>query len=244
MQYLFWRLQSKILSVFYLCRRPELYLVVKKSSWNTIYSFPELHEKWEARRTEERARQEAERAERERIAREEAERKAAEEAKRKEEEERLRREQAEEAGEKEEAGDKEEGEEAGEGEEKAKEEGEEGAATATAAPEAEPKDMDTPELQPSGEDLTLGAGPEEEELVLDSDMPPNTPETEEFKNHRTKFDQDFPQLLSVLKGTNNIEPIAVSVEKETDDLNKEVIRRIEGMCVGTGTMYVGYSPQA
>lgn len=200
-----------------------------------ISSFPELHEKWEARRAEERARQEAERAERERIAREEAERKAAEEAKRKEEEERLRRAQAEEAGEGEEAGDKEEGEEAGEGEEKAKEEEEEGAAGAPAA-EAEPKDIETPELQPSGEDLTLGAGPEEEELVLDSDMPPNTPETEEFKNLRTKFDQDFPQLLSVLKGTNNIEPIAVSVEKETDNLNKEVIKRIEGMCVGTGKM--------
>lgn len=198
-----------------------------------ISSFPELHEKWEARRAEERARQEAERAERERKAREEAERKAAEEAKRKEEEERLRREQAEEAGEGEEAGDKEGGEEAGEGEEKAKEE--EGAAAAAAA-EAEPKDTETPELQPSGEDLTLGAGPEEEELVLDSDMPPNTPETEEFKNLRTNFDRDFPQLLSVLKGTNNIEPIAVSVEKETDNLNKEIIRRIEGMCVGTGYM--------
>ena len=65
--------------------------------------------------------------------------------------------------------------------------------------------------------------------MLDSDMPPNTPETEEFKNLRTKFDQDFPQLLSVLKGTNNIEPISVSVEKETDNLNKEVIKRIEGM---------------
>lgn len=199
-----------------------------------ISSFPELHEKWEARRAEERARQEAERAERERKAREEAERKAAEEAKRKEEEERLRREQAEEAGEGEEAGDKEGGEEAGEGEEKAKEE--EGAAAAAAAAEAEPKDTETPELQPSGEDLTLGAGPEEEELVLDSDMPPNTPETEEFKNLRTNFDRDFPQLLSVLKGTNNIEPIAVSVEKETDNLNKEIIRRIEGMCVGTGYM--------
>ena len=47
--------------------------------------FPELHEKWEARRAEERARQEAERAERERKEKEEAERKAAEEAKRKEE---------------------------------------------------------------------------------------------------------------------------------------------------------------
>lgn len=199
-----------------------------------ISSFPELHEKWEARRAEERARQEAERAERERKTREEAERKAAEEAKRKEEEERLRREQAEEAGEGEEAGDKEGGEEAGEGEEKAKEE--EGAAAAAAAAEAEPKDTETPELQPSGEDLTLGAGPEEEELVLDSDMPPNTPETEEFKNLRTNFDRDFPQLLSVLKGTNNIEPIAVSVEKETDNLNKEIIRRIEGMCVGTGYM--------
>lgn len=172
----------------------------------------------------------------ERIAREEAERKAAEEAKRKEEEERLRQEQAEEAGEQEEAGDKEEGEEAGEGEEKAKEEAEEGAAVAVA--EADPKDIDTPELRPSGEDLTLGGGPEEEELVLDSDMPPNTPETEEFKNLRTKFDQDFPQLLSVLKGTNNIEPIAVSVEKETDIVNKEVIKRIEGMCVQTGRMQI------
>ena len=70
-------------------------------------------------------------------------------------------------------------------------------------------------------------------------MPPSTPETEEFKNLRTKFDQDFPQLLSVLKGTNNIEPIAVSVEKETDSLNKEVIKRIEGMHAGTGR--IGYS---
>lgn len=198
-------------------------------------SFPELHEKWEARRAEERARLEAERAERQRIAKEEAERKAAEEAKRKEEEERLRREQAEEAGEGEEAGDKEEGEEAGDGEEKAKEDEDEGAADAAAAAAtvAEPKDTETPEVQPSVDYLTPGAGPEEEELLLGSDIPPNTPETEEFKNLRTKFDQDFPQLLSVLKGSNNIEPIAVSVEKEADSLNKEVIRKIEGMSVGT-----------
>lgn len=200
-----------------------------------VICFPELHEKWEARRAEERARQEAERAERERKAKEEAERKAAEEAKRKEEEERLRREQAEEAGEGEEAGDKEGGEEAGEGkevEEKAKEEEgeeEEGAAAA----EAKLKDVDTPELQPSGEDLSLGGGPEEEELVLDTDMPPNTPETEEFRNNRVNFERDFPQLLSVLKGTNNIEPISVSVEKEADKLNKEIIKKIEGEHVGT-----------
>lgn len=207
---------------------------IKNKVLSVISSFPELHEKWEARRAEERARQEAERIERERKAKEEAERKAAEEAKRKEEEERLRREQAEEAGEGEEAGEKEEGEEAeegkdGEGEAKEEEEEEEAAPA-----EAEPKPTETPELQPSGEDLTLGTGPEEEELVLDSDMPPNTPETEEFKNLRTNFDRDFPQLLSVLKGTNNIDPIAVSVEKETDALNKEVIKRIEGMHVGTG----------
>ena len=196
-------------------------------------SFPELHEKWEARRAEERARLEAERAERQRIAKEEAERKAAEEAKRKEEEERLRREQAEEAGEGVEAGDKEEGEEAGDGEEKAKEDEGAADAAADAATVAEPKDTETPELQPSVDYLTPGAGPEEEELLLGSDIPPNTPETEEFKNLRTKFDQDFPQLLSVLKGSNNIEPIAVSVEKEADSLNKEVIRKIEGMSVGT-----------
>ena len=121
-----------------------------------------------------------------------------------------------------------EGEEAKEGkvgeEEKKEEEEEDEGATA----EAEPKATETPELQPSGEDLSLGAGAEEEELVLDTDMPPNTPETEEFKNLRTNYDRDFPQLLSVLKGTNNIEPILVSVEKEMDNLNKEVIKRIEG----------------
>ncbi|KAL9969395.1 hypothetical protein ACROYT_G021608 [Oculina patagonica] len=200
----------------------------------------ELHEKWEARRAEERARQEAERAERERKAREEAERKAAEEAKRKEEEERLRREQAEEAGEGEEGGEKEEGEQAGEGkegEEKAKEE--EGEEEEGAAAETDLKDADTPELQPSGEDLSLGGGPEEEELVLDSDMPPNTPETEEFKNIRTNFDRDFPQLLSVLKGTNNIEPITVSVEKETDNLNKEIVKKIEAPFNYRGWEYTG-----
>lgn len=65
-------------------------------------------------------------------------------------------------------------------------------------------------------------------------MPPNTPETEEFKNIRTNFDRDFPQLLSVLKGTNNIEPITVSVEKETDKLNKEIVQKIEGKHAGTG----------
>lgn len=188
--------------------------------------FPELHEKWEARRAEERARQEAERAERERKEKEEAERKAAEEAKRKEEEERLRQEQAEETGEGEEETQKVDGEDSKEenaGEEEGKEEEEE-----DDGPTAEPKATETPEVQPSVEDLSLGPGPEEEELILDSDMPPNTPETEEFKNLRTNYDRDFTQLLSVLKGTNNIEPIMVAVDKELDKLSKEVVKRVEG----------------
>ena len=195
-----------------------------------MFFVQELHVKWEARRAEERARLEAERAERERKAREEAERKAAEEARRKAEEERLRQEEAEAAGEGEgeEAGEKEEGKEAEEekeAQEEAKEEDEDEGATA----EVEAKPSDSVELQPSAEDLSLDAAPEEEEFPLDKDMPPNTPETEEFKNLRTNFDRDFPQLLSVLKGSNNIDPIMMSVEKETDALKKEVIKRVEGM---------------
>ena len=173
---------------------------------------------------------EAERAERERKAREEAERKAAEEARRKAEEERLRQEQAEAAGEGEgeEAGEKQEekeGEEGKETQEEAKEEDEDEGATA----EAEAKSSDSIELQPSAEDLALDAAPDEVEFSLDNDMPPNTPETEDFKNLRTNYDRDFPQLLSVLKGTNNIDPIMMSVEKEIDTLKKDVIRRVEGM---------------
>lgn len=194
----------------------------------------ELNEKWEARRAAERARLEAERLERERKAKEEAERKAAEEARRKEEEERLRREQAEAAGEGEgeEGGDKEEekeAEEGKEGQEETTEEAKEDEEKEESAPaEAEPKPSGSAELQPSAEDVSLDAAPEEEELSLDKEIPPNTPETEEFKNLRTNFDRDFPQLLSVLKGTNNIDPIVVSVEKETETLNQEVLRRIEG----------------
>lgn len=187
----------------------------------------ELHEKWEARRAEERARLEAERAERERKAREEAERKAAEEARRKAEEERLRQEEAEAAGEGEGAAEKEEGKEAEEekkAQEEAKEEDEDEGATA----EVEAKASNSVELQPSAEDLSLDAAPEEEEFSLDKDMPPNTPETEEFKNLRMNFDRDFPQLLSVLKGANNIDPIMMSVEKETDALKKEVLKKVEG----------------
>ena len=188
----------------------------------------ELHKKWEARRAEERARLEAARAERERREKEEAERRAAEEAQRKAEEERLRQEQAEAAGEGEGegAGDKEEGKEAEEekeGQEQAKEEEEEEEAATG------PKASDSTELQPSAEDLSLEAAPEEEEFPLDSDMPPNLPETEEFKNVRTNYDRDFPQLLSVLKGTSNLDLISVSVEQEVDALNKEIIRRVEGM---------------
>ena len=189
----------------------------------------ELHKKWETRRAEERARLEAARAERERREKEEAERRAAEEAQRKAEEERLRQEQAEAAGEGEGEGaeDKEEGKEAEEekeGQEQAKEEEEEEEEAATG-----PKASDSTELQPSAEDLSLEAAPEEEEFPLDSDMPPNLPETEEFKNVRTNYDRDFPQLLSVLKGTNNLDLISVSVEQEVDALNKEIIRRVEGM---------------
>ena len=189
----------------------------------------ELHKKWETRRAAKRARLEAERAERERREREEAERRAAEEAQRKAEEERLRQEQAEATGEGEGEGaaDKQEGkdaEEDKEGQKQAKEEEEE--EEAVAGPKA--SDSST-ELQPSAEDLSLEAAPEDEELPLDSEMPPNLPETEEFKNVRTNYDRDFPQLLSVLKGMNNLDLISVSVEKEVDALNKEIIRRVEGM---------------
>lgn len=196
----------------------------------------ELHKKWETRRAEERARLEAARAERERREKEEAERRAAEEAQRKAEEERLRQEQAEAAGEGEGegAGDKEEGKEAEEekeGQEQAKEEEEEEEAATG------PKASDSTELQPSAEDLSLEAAPEEEEFPLDSDMPPNLPETEEFKNVRTNYDRDFPQLLSVLKGTSNLDLISVSVEQEVDALNKEIIRRVEGMHRGFLVFY-------
>lgn len=196
-----------------------------------MLTFQELHEKWEARRAEVKARQEAERAERERKEREEAERRAAEEARRKAEEERLRQEQAEAEGEGkgEEAGGKEEGKEAEEGKEGQEEGMENEQEEEESAPaEAEAKVSDSIEIKPSAEDLSLDTAPEEEELSLDTDMPPNTPETDEFKNLRTNFDRDFPQLLSVLKGTNNIDPIMVSVEKEMEALNKEVIKRIEG----------------
>ena len=202
-------------------------LTIQRKKCDRRLFVSELHEKWEARRAEERARLEAERAERERKAKEEAERKAAEEARRKAEEERLQQEQAEAAGEGE---GEEEGKEAEEGKEEATEEAKEDEDGEESAPaEAEPKATDSAELQPSAEDLSLDTAAEEGELSLDKDTPPNTPETEDFKNLRTNFDRDFPQLLSVLKGTNNIDPIAVSVEKEMDALNTEIIKRIEGM---------------
>lgn len=182
-----------------------------------------MSEKWEARHAEKRARLEEERAERERRAKEEETRKAAEEAKEKAEEERLRQEQAAAEGKGEEGPEKEEGQE-GQDEERKDAEEEENVPS-----EAEPKSVDSVEPHPLAEDLAAGPALEEEDLNLDGDLPlPNEPETEEFKNLRTNFDRDYPQLLSVLKGTNNIDPIVVSVEQEVQAMNEEVLKTVEG----------------
>lgn len=183
--------------------------------------FLELHAKWEARRAE---KLEAIRAEKERLRREEEERLAAEEAQRKAEEEEKEKAKLE------------EGEEGGE---KEVTEGVEAASTTEAPPAEEQKAEETEETtetttspdikgsglsRPSDEEIVL----EEEELQLDKEIPPETPETEEFKRVRTNFDRDFIQLLSVVKGTNNIEPINVSVEKDLEAIATEVSRKVEG----------------
>lgn len=182
------------------------------------------------KRAEEKARQEAERLEQERLRREEAERKAEEEARRKAELERLKQEQAE-------AADGEEGQEEGEGgaegdaeggedgkdDEEDKIEPEEGE-TATQGETPELKVTDSEELHPSEEDLT--AAPEED--PRDSEFPPDLPETEEFKSQRIAFERDFQALISIIKGTNNLEPIFVGVDKEEEAIGKEVIKKVEG----------------
>ena len=188
-----------------------------------------MSEKWEARRAEKRARLEEERAERERIAKEEAARKAGEEAEKKAEEERLRQEQAAAEGEGEEGPEKEGGQEARDGQEGQDEETKDAEEEENVPSETEPKPVDSVEPHPLVEDLAAGPSLEEEDLNLDGDLPPpNEPETEEFKNLRTNFDRDHPQLLSVLKGTNNIDPIVVSVEKEVQAMNEEVLKTVEG----------------
>ena len=187
------------------------------------------------RRAEERARQEAERVEQERIAREEAARKAEEEARRKVELERLKQERAEaEEGGQEEEGGGEDGE--GEGGDEGKEEDEEGAEKLEEEEEEEEevesqkggppqlKVTESAELHPSEEDLTVT----DEDEQLDKDFPPDLPETEEFKSQRATFERDFPPLIAIIKGTNNLEPIPISVEKDEENLNKEVTKKIEG----------------
>ena len=186
------------------------------------------------RRAEERARQEAERVEQERIAREEAARKAEEEARRKVELERLKQERAEaEEGGQEEEGGGEDGE--GEGGDEGKEEDEEGAEKLEEEEEEEEvesqkggppqlKVTDSAELHPSEEDLTVT----DEDEQLNKDFPPDLPETEEFKSQRATFERDFPPLIAIIKGTNNLEPIPISVEKDEENMNKEVTKKIEG----------------
>ena len=209
--------------------------------------------KWEVKRAEEKARQEAERLEQERLRREEAERKAEEEARQKAELERLKQEQAE-------AADGEQGQEEGgdgaEGEAEAGEEGKDDEDDKAEAEEAEAvsqgdtpelKVTDSDELHPSEEDLS--AAPEED--PRESDFPPDLPETEEFKAQRASFERDFQALVSIIKGTNNLEPIFIGVDKEGEALGMEVIKKVEGtrrtpfrsllfffFCVSLRTMFV------
>ena len=188
-----------------------------------------MSEKWEARHAEKRARLEEERAERERRAKEEEARKVAEEAKEKAEEERLRQEQAAAEGKGEEGPEKGEGQGAEDGQEGQDGERKDAEEEESVPSEAEAKPVDSVEPHPLDEDLTAGRSLEEEDLNLDGDLPPpNEPETEEFRNLRTNFDRDYPQLLSVLKGTNNIDPIVVSVEQEVQAMNEEVLKTVEG----------------
>lgn len=204
-----------------------------------------LNEMWEARRVERKARLEAERAEKERKAKEEAARKAAEEARKKAEEERRRQEEAEAEGDEKEEGEevteKEEEKEAEDGQEVQDEETKEAEEEAKEiSSEAEPKPVDSVELRPSAEDLVVKPSAGEGDFILEGDLPPaNEPETEEFKSLRANFDRDFPQLLSVLKGTNNIDPIVVSVERETEEMNKEVLKTVEAPFNYRGWEYTG-----
>ena len=174
----------------------------------------------------EKARIEAERAEQERLEREEAARIAAEEARLREEEERAAAERAV-------AGEGDEGGEAGEpkndAEDKEGPEEEKETEDAKAADHLEAKPTESLDSVKTPEEELQSRESEEvlAPLNLESDIPPDTPETEEYKKLRVEHDRDFSQLISVVKGINNIDPVFVSVEKEIQAVSSEVVRRVE-----------------
>jgi hypothetical protein len=180
-----------------------------------------LHAKWDERRAAERANNQAIRAEEERLRQEEEAQKAAEEAKRTAEAEAILAE-AESIREKEEVKSETaaEDDEAKPEEQKPVETEEKDDSSENASPDLK----GSASTRPSDEDLP---GEGEEDLQLDKDTPPDSPETEDFKRLRTNFDRDSVQLLSVIKGT--IEPIIVSTENNVEEIAKEVIKKIEGV---------------
>ena len=184
---------------------------------STTY-FSELVQVWEQRRQADIARIEAERAEKERLEREAAAKKAAEEAM-------LREKEMDEA-----AKEGEEGEDEDVGEKKSDAEEDKGEEMEPVAAELlEVKPSESVDSIKTQEEELQSRGSEEvlPPLNFDSEMPPDTPETEAFKKLRLDYDRDFSQLISVVKGTNNVEPIFASIEPGPEDLMSEIVGRVE-----------------
>ena len=49
-----------------------------------------------------------------------------------------------------------------------------------------------------------------------------------YQTLRTTFDNNCQQLMAIVKGTNNLEPMTISCENDEDNLLEEAIKAVEG----------------
>ena len=74
---------------------------------------------------------------------------------------------------------------------------------------------------------------ENNEIPKTKDSKLNDKEQSKIMDHyqtlRTTFDNNCQQLMAIVNGTNNLEPMTISVENDEDNLLEEAIKAVEGI---------------
>ncbi len=80
------------------------------------------------------------------------------------------------------------------------------------------------------DDFLDGGEEEEQEHVgpLEDPLPPDGPETLQFKEQRNDYEREWPSVQAMLTGTINLEPINVEIENRVEEVTfKEAQTAVE-----------------
>ncbi|PIK35904.1 putative adenylate kinase 9 [Apostichopus japonicus] len=115
-----------------------------------------------------------------------------------------------------------------EGEQEDEKDPEEGQ-TADETPRTEPEEEQTePAVAAPPVEEKAEVKPEKSEVPVENVLPPDGPETQQYKDQRMDFEREWPSVQALLTGTVNLEPLTVEIEDlSIDDVLKIAHNKVE-----------------